>query len=135
VAVAAHVMDLRQLLGLGARLEAPSLAVAFIAIDGVWVDILVGLLCCEFCNSLCEGLDQHQHRIKLGVLCLCVGCMVVVGRRHTCYLGDLVMDFVATVRKLVCRLVLVWPVVLPPAFCSYVLVAFTSASKYCLASM
>jgi hypothetical protein len=33
--------------------------------------------------------------------------MVIVGHRCTHYLGDEVMDFVATVRKLVCRLILV----------------------------
>jgi hypothetical protein len=33
--------------------------------------------------------------------------MVIVGLRCTCYLGNVVTDFVAIVRKLVCRLVLV----------------------------
>ena len=44
VAVAAHVMDLRQLLGLGAHLGALSLALAFIATVGVWVDVLVAVV-------------------------------------------------------------------------------------------
>ncbi len=102
MAVAAHVPDLCQLLGLGTHLGVLSLAVAFLAAVGVWVDILVALVCHEFCNGISEGLDLRRHCVKLSVLCLCVGCMVVVGRRCTCYLGNVVADFVATVCKLVC---------------------------------
>jgi hypothetical protein len=107
VAVVAHVPDLSQLLGLGVHLGALSLAVAFLAIVGVWVNILVALVCCELRDSLGEGLDLHQHCIELGVLCLYVGCMVIVGRCHTHYLGNVVTDFSTTVRKLMRRLVLV----------------------------
>jgi hypothetical protein len=64
VAVAAPVPDLCQLLGLGA----PSPAVAFLAIVGVLVDILVALFCREFCDSLGEGLDLRRHHVDLGVL-------------------------------------------------------------------
>ncbi len=78
----------------------PSLAVAFIAIIGVWIYVLVALVCHEFCNNLGEGLDLCRHCVELGVLCLCVGCMVVVGRCRSCYLGKVVTDFV-TIGRLV----------------------------------
>jgi hypothetical protein len=42
-------------------------AVAFIAIIGVWVYILVVFVCREFCNGIGKGLDLRQHRIELGV--------------------------------------------------------------------
>ncbi len=83
-------------------------AVVFIAIVCVCVYILVALVCREFCDGLGESLDLRQHRVKLGVLCLCVGQMVIVGHRCTRYLGDAVTDFVATVCELVHRLVLVF---------------------------
>jgi hypothetical protein len=84
-----------------------SLAIAFIAIVCVWAYMFVALVCNESCDCLGEGLDLHQHCVELGVLKLVVGCMVIVGRRCTCYLGNVVTDFIAPVCKLVHRLVLV----------------------------
>ncbi len=102
MAVATHVLELLQL-GQGGL----SPAIAFLAIIGVWVEVIVALFCREFHNGFGEGLDLHRHCIELGVLCLGVGCMVVVGHHHTHNMGDVVADFVAMVRKLVCQLVLV----------------------------
>jgi hypothetical protein len=84
-----------------------SLAIAFITIVCVWVYVLIALVCREFCDGLGEGLDLCRHHVELGVLRLWFGCMVIVDRRCTCYLGNVVTDFVATVHKLVCRLVLI----------------------------
>ncbi len=83
------------------------LAVAFIIVIGVWIYVLVALVCREFCDGLGESLDMCQHRVELGVPHLYVGCIVVAGCHHTCYLGNVVMDFVATVSNLVCRRILV----------------------------
>ncbi len=120
MAVAAHVPDPCQLLGLGTRLGVLSLAIAFLAVIGVWVDVLITLVCHEFCNGLGEGLDLCQHCIELGILCLCVGCLVLVGRRRTCYLSNVAADFIATVPELFADSYLFRPTVPPPAFCWYV---------------
>ncbi len=83
-----------------------SLAIVFIAVVCVWVYVLLALVCREFCDGLGEGLDLRRHCVELGAIRLCAGCMVIVGRCCTPYLGDVVTDFIATVHELVCRLVL-----------------------------
>ncbi len=89
-----------------------STTIAAVLAAGVWVDIFAvlfrtALLCCEFCNCIGQGLALRQRCFKLGVRCLGVGCMVAVGRHCARNLSNVVTDFIATVRELIFRLVLV----------------------------
>ncbi len=107
VAVGAHVVK-RLHLGFATC----STTVAAVLAVGVWVDIFAvqfraALLCHEFCNGIDQGLDLRQHCFELGVRCLGVGCMVAVAHRCAHNIGNVVTDFITTVRKLICRLVLV----------------------------